>query len=304
MPDDEPKISVLMPIYNTNPEHLRESIASVLGQTYNDFEFLILNDSPDNTELEAVVATFHDPRIIYARNERNMGISDARNKLVEMARGEYLAVMDHDDISLPERFEKEVEYLDSHPEVGVCSCWADPFPEGPDMHFPEENIEILKMLTIADPIVHPAAMIRKSVLEQHHLKYEKKYSPCEDYRLWICLMEHTCFHNIPEVLLKYRWHDDRTSVHKERALQSISKVLQLLAREKHPALFRAWCDDPVRERTIRIRLLGLKILEVRKFQGKTSIYLFGRVLLMRWTESWEKHRDKKSTNESKGLDIN
>ena len=101
-----PRVSVLMPVYNTKPEQLREAMDSILAQTFGDFEFLILNDRSTDPQVEEVVKSYSDPRIVYAVNERNLGISGARNRLLDMAQGEYLVVMDHDDISLPERFEK------------------------------------------------------------------------------------------------------------------------------------------------------------------------------------------------------
>ena len=96
-----PKISVLMPVYNTNLTYLQEAINSVLQQSEPDFEFLILNDSPDNKELENFILSFDDQRIKYLKNEKNMGISVSRNKLIDLASGKYLATMDHDDISMP-----------------------------------------------------------------------------------------------------------------------------------------------------------------------------------------------------------
>lgn len=123
-----PKVPELMPIHNTDPEHLRESASSILEQNFTYFEFLILNDLPDNTELDGIISSFQDSRITYARNEYNMGISATRDKFLDRTRGEYVTIMEHDDISLPERFAKEVAYLDSHPDVGVCGCWVDIFP--------------------------------------------------------------------------------------------------------------------------------------------------------------------------------
>ena len=114
-----PKISVLMPIYNTNSQHLREAISSILNQTYVDYEFIILNDSPDNLELDNLVQEFNDKRIKYIKNKQNIGITPSRNRLIELSKGEYLAVMDHDDVSLPERFARQVEFLDANLDYGV-----------------------------------------------------------------------------------------------------------------------------------------------------------------------------------------
>ena len=101
------KVSVLMPVYKTPEKYLRAAIESILQQTFTDFEFLILDDYPlDNRQ--KIVASYADKRIKYFENSQNMGISASRNKLIDMAKGEYLAVFDHDDISLPQRLEKEV----------------------------------------------------------------------------------------------------------------------------------------------------------------------------------------------------
>ena len=116
------KVSVLMPVYKTNEKFLREAIESILGQTFSDFEFLILDDCPED-DRESIVKSYDDKRIKYIKNEKNLGITPSRNKLIDMAEGEYLAVFDHDDISLPERFQKQVEFLDNHPEFRKRELW-------------------------------------------------------------------------------------------------------------------------------------------------------------------------------------
>ena len=99
------KVSVLMPVYKTPEKYLREAIESILAQTFTDFEFLILDDCPTDKTCEAIINSYSDSRIKYQKNPENLGISGTRNKLLSMAKGEYIAVMDHDDISMPDRFE-------------------------------------------------------------------------------------------------------------------------------------------------------------------------------------------------------
>ena len=125
-----PKISVLMPVYNTDNTILKQTIESILNQTFADFEFLIVNDCSTNENVEKIVLEYQqkDNRIKYFMNEKNLGISGTRNKLIDLSQGEYLAVMDHDDISLPNRFEKQVEFLDKHLDVGVVASWYEEFP--------------------------------------------------------------------------------------------------------------------------------------------------------------------------------
>ena len=112
------KVSVLTPIYRTDERYLREAIESVLGQTFADFEFLLLDDCPEDNR-EAVVRSYNDRRIVYLKNDRNLGIAASRNRLIDLAKGEYLAIFDHDDICRPERLAKQVSYLDANPECGV-----------------------------------------------------------------------------------------------------------------------------------------------------------------------------------------
>lgn len=226
-----PKISVLLLVYNTHPQHLRECIASILSQTFADFEFLTLNGSPENAQLDAIVASFDDPRIIYKKNERNLDIFASRNKLLDAMRGEYLAMMDHDDISLPQRFEKEVACMDGHPGIEVCSCWVDSSPDAPKFHFPERDTEIKKVRMAGCAVKHPAAMIRKIVLTQHTIRCGEGYSPAKGYCLWLRLTDHTRFCNIREVLSRYRWHADNTTHHQLHRMSKATHKLQLWAHE-------------------------------------------------------------------------
>ena len=280
---DSPKVSVLLPIYNTHPQHLRECIASILSQTFADFEFLILNDSPENTELDAIVASFEDPRIIYKKNERNLGISASRNKLLDAARGEYLAVMDHDDISLPQRFEREVAYMDTHPEVGVCSCWAECFPKPHLLRFPTEDVDIKVMFMDDCPIMHPAAMIRRAVLTQHNIRYEEEFSLCEDFCLWLRLIEYTRFHNIPEVLFRYRWHTDNVSKQQQRKMVQATSRLRSSARKKYPCLFDAWLNASSSVWNAKLFRV-LPLFKLVKCGRQATLYLFNHIPIMRITK--------------------
>ncbi len=208
-----PKVSVLTPIYNTNIGHLCECIESILNQTFTDFEFIILNDSPENKRLAKVIGLYNDPRIKYYENKKNIGISASRNRLLELARGEYIAIFDHDDISMPDRLARQVEFLDTHPNVGVVSSLMQCFGDRNDVwKLPEHDIEIKIALTDNCFVAHTAAMIRKSVLDTNNIKYEEKYTPAEDYRLWTRLMGVTDFYNIQDTLVHYRWHATNTSI--------------------------------------------------------------------------------------------
>lgn len=263
-----PRVSVLTPIYNTNPAHLREMIESILNQTFTDFEFLILNDSPDNTEIEKIVLDYakKDARIKYAKNEKNMGITPSRNKLLKMARGEYLAIFDHDDISVPDRLEQEVAYLDAHPHIGVVSGWAHYFGDDYDdiCKTPEMDSEIRVYLTENCFVIHSAAMIRKSVLTDNNIEYEEFYTPAEDYRLWTRLMDVTHFYNFQEPLIHYRWFENNTSKRMNDAREEAAANIRMAVSCKYPE-YRKWAEKLMVPGTVfRLRLFGfIPLLKIK-----------------------------------------
>ena len=174
-----PKISVLMPVYKTPEPFLREAVESILNQTAENFEFLILDDCPEDRAAEAVIASYDAARIKYFRNERNLGIAGSRNRLMEMATGDYLAVADHDDVSLPQRLEKEAAYLDAHRECGVVSGWYQLLcrKRGRIRRRPEHNAEIGAALAEGCAVIHPACMLRRQELERLGVRYEEAYAP-------------------------------------------------------------------------------------------------------------------------------
>lgn len=269
-----PRVSVLTPIYNTNPTHLREMIESILTQTFTDFEFLILNDSPNNTEIEEIVLEYakKDKRIKYSKNEHNMGITPSRNKLLKMARGEYIAIFDHDDISVPERLQREVEYLDANPHVGVVSGFMQNFGTNNQLRCaPEFDTDIKMALTDNCCVWHTAAMLRKSVLVDNGIEYEEFYSPCEDYRLWARLMGKTNFHNLQTVLVKYRMFQEQTSVKQKKKMDTMHRAIQLDIINRFPAYFNALSESDKYTTRFRLRLFG--VIPLFKIKHNT-VYLF------------------------------
>ena len=180
-----PKISALMPVYNSNLAYLKETIESVLNQTFSDFEFLILNDSPQNLELENFILEYakKDERIKYFKNPRNLGISGSRNKLIDLAKGEFLAVIDHDDVSVKERFEKEVAFLEANEEVGVVGGGIELMSSKKSEFLPTKSVAIKLRLMRKYAFLHPTTMMRKSILQENQISYNALYSPCEDYKL-------------------------------------------------------------------------------------------------------------------------
>lgn len=202
------KISVLMPVYNTEEIFLKEAIESILNQTYKDFEFIIINDGSTNNA-EDVILSYNDERINYIKNEKNLGLIKTLNKGLNLAKGEYIARMDSDDISLPERFEKQVKFLDENPEIGVLGTWFKCFPSNRIVKTYTEHKDIKEsMLVSSNNIGHPTVMIRNSVIKEFNAKYDENSLYVEDYALWLFLINKVKFGNIGEILLDYRMHKD------------------------------------------------------------------------------------------------
>ena len=272
-----PKVSVLMPIYKTKEEYLREAIESILNQSFADFEFLILDDCPDD-DRAAIVKSYKDNRIKYSKNKENLGISPSRNKLIEMAQGEYLAIFDHDDISLPTRLEKQVQYLDENPEVGVVSCQIENCLSNRVSKQLINDIDIKLSLMSQCAVNHPAAMVRRSVLVDNNIRYREEYTPAEDWGLWCSLIPYTKFHNLSEVLFKWRKHKTNTSdVQKDK--MDLAKVkIQAEAKIKFPALYEEFLQKSIHKK--QFNLLGvIPLIRFTTKGHKTKIYLFNKILI-------------------------
>ena len=216
-----PKISVVMPAYNAEA-YIGVAIDSILTQSFTDFEFLILNDcSADNTE--AIIKSYDDPRIVYIKNEQNMGVAATLNKGLHFAQGEYIARMDADDIALPQRFEKQVAYLDNHPEIAVLGTqvrfFCDDGDGDPFCYF--GSSQQLKIdLLFASAIAHPSVMMRRQLILDLGC-YNRSFEGLEDYELWCRVSQQAALSVYPEILLRYRIHPGQvTQQPSERKMQA------------------------------------------------------------------------------------
>lgn len=210
-----PKISVLLPTYNTKAVYLKAAIESILNQTYTNFELIVLDDG-SKEYVGKLVKNFTDKRIRYIHKE-NTGIADTLNQGLVLAQGEYIARMDADDLAVCTRFKKQIKYLEENPEVSVVGSWVMKFQEcGGIIRFPLR-------LTYKDfihccAINHPSMMWRKKDFEKYNLKYDPDYS-CEDYELWSRAIRVLKFINMPEVLLYYRINDESITYTRQMALE-------------------------------------------------------------------------------------
>lgn len=229
MKNNPPEISVLLPVYNTEENYLRESIESILNQTYKNFELIIVNDCSQNSA-EDVIKSYDDKRIIYYKNNKNEGITNTRNKLLRLAKGQFIAVQDHDDVSFPERLEKEYNFLKEHPEVSICSGWIEILSElhrnsggGRKIWKTKLYPKYLDFLKRCE-LIHPACMWRKNDFEKYNLFYEDGYYGAQDYALFAKAIKYLKAANLQEPLLKYRRHVNNVSRNKLLMKEESKKV--------------------------------------------------------------------------------
>lgn len=210
-----PKVSVVMSVYN-GEKYLREAIDSILEQAFRDLEFVIVDDgSTDSTW--AILASYNDPRIVLLRNEENIGLTRSLNKGLAVARGEYIARMDADDTSLPERLEKQVAYLDAHPGVGLIGTWVEIIGERGErlsvLRRPVAPLFVKWSLLFDNCLIHSTVMYRRALVEKLG-GYDLLSFYAQDYELWSLMSFETQIAVLPEILVRWRSHSAGISAQK------------------------------------------------------------------------------------------
>jgi glycosyltransferase involved in cell wall biosynthesis len=231
-----PEITVLMPVYN-GERYLAQAIQSILDQTFGNFEFLIIDDGSTDRTPE-IIKQFSDPRIRAVNNEKNIGLIGTLNKGIGLAHGGYIARMDCDDWSVPDRLAKQRTFMEKHPDVGVCGSWVKTIRESEEQlwEYPTTNADIRCRMIFSSMLAHPSVMIRRAMLAENYLEYAASYIYAEDYELWSRCMDCCNLANLPEPLLNYRLHESNTeALHADEQKQTVMRIqhnmLELLGVE-------------------------------------------------------------------------
>lgn len=289
-----PKVTVLMPVYN-GEKYLEEAIKSILNQTYLDFEFLIINDGSKDCSLE-VINAHEDSRIRLVNNEQNLGLIATLNKGLDLARGKYIARMDQDDISLPERLYKQVVFMDSHVNIGVCGTWIEYIGDdtGCIATFPHAPEDIKANLLFYCAMAHPTVMIRSSFVKIYELRYNPDHLHAEDFGLWKTCSYLFPLANIPEVLLKYRrWNGSISRFAASAQLQSSAKLAKesivSLGIEINTSLEDVFCWFYLRKKANResINLIEIELKHLIESNNYKKIFTeesFKKATAKRWYE--------------------
>lgn len=211
MPPSLKNITVLMPVYNRS-KYVEKSIRSILKQTYKEFEFLIIDDG-STENIEETVSSFKDSRIIYKKPDKNKGTAAALNYGLKLAKGDWVARIDSDDLNTPDRLETQIKFLDENPEYDIVSCWSVYFKDPWKILFllkePVEHKEIYKYLNLHNPINQSGVIYRKKIIKREG--YNENYLNNEDFELFYRIRDKVKFYNIPRFLVYTRVTKDSLS---------------------------------------------------------------------------------------------
>jgi glycosyltransferase involved in cell wall biosynthesis len=202
-----PLISVILSVYNCE-QYVEESINSILNQSFNDFELIIIDDaSRDKSSQICQSLASKDPRIIFIQNKRNLGGCETLNVGLKYAHGKYIARQDNDDWSYPFRLQKQFDFMEANPDVGILGGNMELINESGKLighrHYHQHNEEIRKHIFRYSPFSHPLTIFRKSALDRYG-HYNHEYAPADDYELYLRIGQSFKFANLPMTLMRYR----------------------------------------------------------------------------------------------------
>ena len=264
------KVSVVMPVYNTPDEVLKEAVESILNQTYKDFELLIINNG-SCSDIKTVIDKYSDSRIKYYEIKENHGVAAARNLGIEKMSGEYYAVMDSDDIASPDRLEKQVQIFEAEPDVLLCASWFKRFPEEVVVKAPLKPglLDFLKR----DFLGHSTVMIR--IGNKKEFLYKEEYEVCDDIEFYSRLIMKGRFYVIPEALVNYRFEGKGISIKKSNKVSECAKKvknqqMEFLTSDKklQKKIINLLVSDTKIEKSFIERIFSIKNIAVFNYMYK------------------------------------
>jgi glycosyltransferase involved in cell wall biosynthesis len=209
----DPIISVVLPVHNAGL-YVRDSIKSVLNQTFSDFELIIINDGSTDCS-EEVILDFTDKRIKYIKNEVNLKLIETLNLGLSIAKGKYICRIDSDDIMAPTRLEKQLFFLERNSNYILVGSFVKIIKDGiitnQILGYKRNHDDLAFEMCFHNPIIHPTVMFRYNKQIKNQFFFDPKFIHAEDYEFWTRLVKHGFFHNLEEPLTYYRIHKDQIS---------------------------------------------------------------------------------------------
>ena len=209
--EKNPLVSVVISGLNAE-KYLAEAIDSILVQTYENFELIIVNDGSTDTT-EDIILSYKDRRIKYIKNETNLGLAASLNKGIKLANGKYIARLDADDVSAKDRLEIQVKYLECKPEIAVCGSYYKAFSVNHStvIQQPLMPKQIRTRLFFENPMGHSTTMIRSQIFKRDNLYYDESFKAAQDFALWCRISHKYDITNLPFILTDYRIHSSQIS---------------------------------------------------------------------------------------------
>lgn len=218
-----PLISVIMPAYNVE-NYIRLSIESILNQTFTDFELIIIDDCSSDKTVD-IIESFDDSRIKLIRNESNMRLSYNLNLGISIAQGKYIARMDSDDISMPERFQTQVDFMEKNTNISIVGTNYVRMDNNDIILHPLDHEAIKIKLFLETAFAHPTVMMRREDIINRNLLYKKEYIPSDDYKFWTeAAIKGLKLANLSDVHLKYRIHQSQMSSDSINQLKGVKQT--------------------------------------------------------------------------------
>ena len=225
-----PKLSVIMSVYNQE-DYLRESIDSILNQTFKDFEFLIINDGSTDSSLR-IIESYRDHRIRIINNEVNRGLVHSLNLGLDYSHNsKFIARMDSDDIALANRFKEQVLAMESDTDLGLLGTGVKYFGSGTSEFLkfpPTKHKELVSNLLCQNPFYHPTVIMKAEVLYNNNIRYSKEYPRYDDYCMWIDIFDKCKIGNLQKIHLKYRRHSTNEGLINEKKYTLDSLIFKRL----------------------------------------------------------------------------
>ena len=312
-----PRVSIVMPVYNS-AVYLTEAVESILVQTFKDWELIAIIEAESTDDSAEILKSYaeRDDRFTIIENETRLGISSSMNIGLARARGEYIARMDADDISLPSRLERQVRFLEENPDIDLCGVKAQIFgSKSFDWKLETDSEQISANILFYSPCIHPTIMMRTDFLKQHHITYADDYRASEDYDLFAKVCEKGKISNVDQVLFLYRLMNNNATfknndtglvLYKDIMKRQFNRLGLDFSADEMELLsphgsWEGLDNNQILDRFIYLDVLLKKILKANERQKLYSREALLKTLHKRFTESFNKliwqDLDTKNINE-------
>lgn len=224
---ETPFVSILLPVYNGS-SFIRETVDSLLNQTFSNFELIIINDCSTDSTLE-ILSTYEDNRIQIVTNSQNEGLISVLNKGINLSKGDYIVRIDADDIAMIDRIEKQLDFLEKNSDYVLVGSAAkliyNEHKTEEVLHYYTEHSDLVFAMGYYCPIIHPSVMLRTSIIKENQLYFDYAYKHAEDYAFWTKIIHFGKFKNLSESLIYYRKHTNQISEkHTETQIEITEKI--------------------------------------------------------------------------------